>query len=71
MIRVERDVKGKNGKYRYRIPEYGLQSACRAVLAMGGDPSREIGLFRELRAPAHQRAVASYVGRRGSPISAG
>lgn len=52
MIRVEREVKGKNGKYRYRIPEYGLQSgpsshplldACRAVLAMGGDPSREIG----------------------------
>jgi hypothetical protein len=72
MIRIEREVKGKNGKYRYRIPEYGLQSgpsrqplldACRAVLAMGGDPSREIGPFRELRAPAHQPAVASYFGR--------
>ena len=72
MIRVEREVKGKNGKYRYRIT--GIRAAerpfpsaaadaCRAVLAMGGDPSREIGLFRELRAPAHQPAVASYVGR--------
>jgi hypothetical protein len=40
MIRVEREVKGKNGKYRYRVPEYGVESglsrqplldACRAV----------------------------------------
>jgi hypothetical protein len=41
MIRVEREVKGKNGKYRYRIPEYGLQSG----------PSRQplLGLPRRSR----------------------
>jgi hypothetical protein len=56
MIRVERELKGKNGKYRYNVPEYWVRNAssrqplldaCRAVLSMGADPSREEALFRE------------------------
>ncbi len=55
MIRVERELKGKNGKYRYSIPEYGVRNAvsrqplldaCREVKRMGADPYREIALFR-------------------------
>ncbi len=54
MIRVEREEKGKYGKYRYLVVGWGvgglsrqpLPDACRAVHAMGADPSREIGLFR-------------------------
>ncbi len=55
MIRVEREEKGKYGKYRYHVAGWvvaglsrqPLLDACRAVHAMGADPSREIGLFRE------------------------
>lgn len=69
MIRVEREVKGKNGKYRYRVPEYGVESgpsrqplldACRAVLAMGADPSREIGLFREASSTWDLKTTVGY-----------
>ena len=57
MIRVEREVKGKNGKYRYRIPEYGLQSG----------PSRQ-PLLDACRAVPPAVLLSC---RRGSPISAG
>jgi hypothetical protein len=47
VIRVERALKGKHGRYQYRVHGYGLEGlsstqplldACRAVLALGADP---------------------------------
>ncbi len=68
MIRVEREEKGKNGKYRYRVAGCAVEGfsrqplldACRAVRAMGADPSREIGLFRGKSAIWDLRTTVGY-----------
>ncbi len=54
MIRVEREEKGKNGRYRYCVAGWAVEGvsrqpllgACRDLKRMGVAPSREIGLFR-------------------------
>jgi hypothetical protein len=67
-IRVERALRGRNGKYRYRVPAYGVEGvsrqplldACRAVAAMGADPAKEIALFREGSADWDLRTTVGY-----------
>ncbi len=54
MIRVEREEKGRYGKFRYHVPAYGvggvsrqpLCDACRRLSALGVNPTKEVGLFR-------------------------
>jgi hypothetical protein len=58
VIRVERETKGKNGKFRYRVVDrvirgvegfsrQPLLDACRALKRIGVATDLDVGLFRE------------------------
>lgn len=54
MIKVEREEKGQDGRYRYTVPGYAVEGlsreplldACRQLKSMGVDTGEEISLSR-------------------------